>query len=166
MASAKCLHYTTQLRAALVAGQWHSNSPIKSFGTLQHISWQEGLRKWKKHATPDSDDLAASATELIAVGQLIESTQDTIDTRWATSTDHTLSLQGECTASATSLQESLSSDGTKALLAYASGNPSRCLTLLDTAQVDGDDLWTITQKIRNMTLCGIIFLNPVLFSSH
>ena len=67
MSHPKERHYWAQLRTALTAGQWHSNTPAKSPNGVP-LSWSELFRKFKKHCR-GAHDVAnvASSTHTLAL---------------------------------------------------------------------------------------------------
>ena len=67
MSSPKERHYWSQLRAAITAGQWRSEFPVKAYNGSA-LSWSELFRKFKKHCRGFEDvAVVAEQTRLLAL---------------------------------------------------------------------------------------------------
>ena len=91
----KEVHYWTQLRAALTAGQWAARSPAKT-PTGANLSWSELLRKFNKHCAGFKEVVEiASQTRTLALLLATRSADDE-DNNTSSHADFPLSVEGEC----------------------------------------------------------------------
>ncbi|THH27713.1 hypothetical protein EUX98_g6477 [Antrodiella citrinella] len=146
MSHPKDRHYWTQLRAALISGQWDANFPAKAPNSVP-LSWSDLLRKFNKHC-PGHSDIAELASQTQALSILLSSsTKDTSLDIDGNRLDHSdaLSLGQECILLEERMPEAsqgyrilttVLDSGSKSIrlavayYAYALGHPSECITML------------------------------------
>lgn len=91
----KEVHYWTQLRAALTAGQWAARYPAKT-PTGASLSWSELLRKFNKHCVGFREVAEiASQTRTLALLLATRSADDE-DNNTNSHADFPLSVEDEC----------------------------------------------------------------------
>lgn len=95
MSNYKEVHYWTQLRATLTAGQWTAKSPAKT-PTGAGLSWHELIRKFNKHCV-GFRDVAEMASQTRTLALLLATrSMDDEDNNPTSDVDFPLLLGDEC----------------------------------------------------------------------